>query len=105
MVSSIAALPAVVRAVDGACPVLLDGGVRRGTDVIKAMCLGTTACLIARPFLYALAADGEHGVSDLLRIPRAEIQTSLSLMGCASLAERDEFVARTRGLAVESPAQ
>jgi isopentenyl diphosphate isomerase/L-lactate dehydrogenase-like FMN-dependent dehydrogenase len=79
------ALPAVVAAVDGRIPVLLDGGIRRGGDVIKALALGATACLIARPQLWGLAVAGEAGVARVLDILRREIDRALGLMGIARL--------------------
>lgn len=85
-VATLDALPAVAEAVGAAVPVLMDGGVRRGTDVIKALCLGATAVLIGRPFLWALAVGGEQGVAKLLRRISDEITTSMSLLGAASLS-------------------
>jgi isopentenyl diphosphate isomerase/L-lactate dehydrogenase-like FMN-dependent dehydrogenase len=76
------ALPEVAAAVDGRCEVLLDGGIRRGTDVVKALALGARACLIGRPFLWALAAGGEQGVAHLLALLRDEIELALALLGC-----------------------
>jgi len=83
------ALPAVVDAVAGRGNVLIDGGFRRGTDVVKALCLGASACLIGRPYLYAIAARGPAGVEDVLRILRAEIDRTLALMGVASVRDLD----------------
>jgi isopentenyl diphosphate isomerase/L-lactate dehydrogenase-like FMN-dependent dehydrogenase len=87
--SAIAALPDIVDAVDGKCEVILDGGVRRGTDVLKALALGAKACMIGRPFLYGLAANGGAGVSRALEILRSEIDVSLALLGRAGVAELD----------------
>jgi len=86
-ISAIAALPAVTDAVAGRVPVILDGGVRRGVDVIKAIARGATACMIGRPWLYGLAAGGEEGVDTALNILRNEIDVALALLGCASLSE------------------
>jgi isopentenyl diphosphate isomerase/L-lactate dehydrogenase-like FMN-dependent dehydrogenase len=79
------ALPAVAAAVGNRGEVLLDGGVRRGADVVKALCLGATAVCIGRPFLYGLAVDGAAGVTTVLEILREEIQRTLTLMGVESL--------------------
>jgi L-lactate dehydrogenase (cytochrome) len=87
--SAIAALPDVVDAVDGKCEVILDGGVRRGTDVLKALALGATACMIGRPFLYGLAAAGGAGVTRALELFRSEIDVSLALLGRAGVKQLD----------------
>jgi 4-hydroxymandelate oxidase len=77
-------------------PVLLDGGIRRGSDVIKAAALGAHAVAIGRPALWALAVDGEAGVAQALEILRAELERTLRLCGCASLREvRRELVRRS----------
>jgi L-lactate dehydrogenase (cytochrome) len=87
--SAISALPDVVDAVEGKIEVLLDGGVRRGTDVLKAMALGATACMIGRPFLYGLASMGGPGVSRALQIFRNEMDVALALMGRGSVLDFD----------------
>ncbi len=87
--SAIAALPGVVDAVAGRGDVILDGGVRRGSDVIKAFALGANACMIGRPFLYGLASGGEAGVARALSILRNEIDVALTLLGRASLRDID----------------
>ena len=86
-IASLDALPEVVQAVGGKVPVLLDGGVRRGTDVIKALCLGASAVLIGRPYLYALAVGGADGVRGMLELLREEIALSMSLLGVRRLSE------------------
>ncbi|OCZ64456.1 hypothetical protein A9G00_03180 [Achromobacter xylosoxidans] len=88
--SSLDALPGVVSAVRGRAEVLLDGGVRRGTDVLKAVALGARAVMIGRPYVYGVAAAGERGASGVLEIFRAEIERSLMLMGCPSVHDLDE---------------
>lgn len=80
-VSAIAALPAVVEAVAGRAEVILDGGVRRGVDVLKALCLGARACMVGRPFLYGLSVLGEAGVEKVIDLFRAEIDIGLLLLG------------------------
>ncbi len=86
-VSPIDVLPEVVDAVGGRLEVMIDGGVRRGTDVLKAVALGARACLIGRPYLYGLAAAGEAGVGHALRIFRDEIARGLMLLGCRNVGE------------------
>ena len=75
------ALPAVADAVAGRVPVLLDGGVRRGTDVVTALALGATAVGIGRPVLWGLAADGPAGVRQVLELLRAELDQAMALCG------------------------
>lgn len=83
-IATIDALGPVVDAA-GAMPVLLDGGVRRGSDVLKALALGAKAVLIGRPYLWALAADGESGVASALEMLRSELELAMALAGCADL--------------------
>jgi isopentenyl diphosphate isomerase/L-lactate dehydrogenase-like FMN-dependent dehydrogenase len=85
--ASVDALEEVVEAVDGRIEVLVDGGVRRGTDVLKALGLGARAVLIGRAMVWGLAANGEAGVVDVLRLLRDEIQLGLALLGCRSPAD------------------
>lgn len=75
------ALPAIVEAVNGRAEIFVDGGVRRGEDVVKARALGATAALSGRPWFFALAADGQDGVERMLDIMRADISRTLSLLG------------------------
>ena len=86
-ISSIAALPAIADAVGDDAEVFLDGGVRRGTDIVKALALGARACLGGRPVLYGLAAGGEAGARRAVELLRDELSTSMALMGCAGVAE------------------
>ncbi len=90
--ASIQALPAVVDAVRGKIPVLLDGGVRRGGDVVKALALGATACLIGRPHLWGVAVAGEEGVARVLEIYRSEIDRIMALCGWDRLDQIDRSV-------------
>lgn len=85
--SSLDALPGVVRAVDHRIPVLLDGGVRRGADVVKALCFGATACLLGRPALWGVSVAGQAGVAHVLDIFRREIDRTMGLCGARSLAD------------------
>jgi L-lactate dehydrogenase (cytochrome)/(S)-mandelate dehydrogenase len=91
-IASIRALPAVVEAVAGRIPVLLDGGVRRGSDVVKALALGATACLIGRPHLWGLAVAGEDGVAWVLEILRRDIDRVLALGGWDGIVQLDRSV-------------
>ncbi len=86
---SIRALPRVAGAVAGRIPVLLDGGVRRGSHVVKAVALGATACLIGRPHLWGLAVAGEAGVAQVLEIFRRDIDRVLALGGWDGIAQVD----------------
>jgi len=88
-VAPLDALPAIVAAVDRRVEVLLDGGIRRGTDVLKALALGARAVLLGRPFLWGLAVDGEAGVARVLELLRAEIALDLALCGRATVAAVD----------------
>ncbi|WP_462387942.1 alpha-hydroxy acid oxidase [Acidovorax sp. Q11] len=81
------ALPRVVQAVGGAVPVLVDGGIRRGTDVLKAMALGASAVLVGRPAVWGLANAGATGVAHVLRLLRDELEVAMALTGCATLAD------------------
>jgi isopentenyl diphosphate isomerase/L-lactate dehydrogenase-like FMN-dependent dehydrogenase len=86
---SLRALPEVVKAVHGQVEILLDGGVRRGTDVVKALCMGARAVLCGRAYAYGLAAGGEAGVDRAIEILRADVDRTLRLLGCASVQELD----------------
>ncbi len=97
--SSIEALPGVVDRVGGpgGVPVYLDGGIRRGSDVVKALALGATAVGIGRPYVYGLASGGEDGVAHVLEIFREEITRTLTLMGVRDVAELDRSHVVRRG--------
>jgi isopentenyl diphosphate isomerase/L-lactate dehydrogenase-like FMN-dependent dehydrogenase len=82
--ASLDALPEVVEAVAGRCLVLMDGGIRRGTDVVTALALGAKAVLVGRPALWGLAVDGENGVRRVLELLAAEVELALRLLGCAT---------------------
>jgi L-lactate dehydrogenase (cytochrome) len=87
--ASLRALPEVVAAVNGEAEVMMDGGVRRGTDVIKAICLGARAVLCGRAYAYGLGAAGEAGVARALAILRSDLDRTLRLLGCESTAMLD----------------
>lgn len=90
--ASVDALPEVVAAVDSRVPVLVDGGIRRGTDVLKALARGATAVLIGRPYCYGLAIGGADGVQRAIEILRRELEMAMILTGRGSVAEIDESV-------------
>ena len=79
------ALPRIAEALQGAMPLLVDGGIRRGTDVLKALALGANAVLVGRPFVHALAVAGPQGVAHVLRLLRDELEIAMALSGCATL--------------------
>jgi L-lactate dehydrogenase (cytochrome) len=85
--STIAALPPIADAVGGELPILLDGGVRSGLDVVKAMASGADACLIGRAWAWALGAAGEKGVAHVISVMRSEMLTALALTGCPDVRD------------------
>jgi L-lactate dehydrogenase (cytochrome)/(S)-mandelate dehydrogenase len=102
---SLDALPGVVAAVGGRAEVLLDGGVRRGSDVIKAVALGARAVMIGRPYVYGATAAGEQGVSGILDIFKSELVRNLTLMGCPNVAGLDRsWLISNRSVEQRSPA-
>src|SRR5204862_2811797 len=84
------ALPEVVAAANGQVEVLLDSGIRRGSDVVKALCLGARAVLIGRAYAYGLGAAGEAGVARAIDILRSDLIRTLKLLGCRSVADLDQ---------------
>ncbi|WP_016953564.1 alpha-hydroxy acid oxidase [Anabaena sp. PCC 7108] len=88
-IASLDALPEIIAAVDGKAEVLLDGGIRRGTDILKALALGAKAILIGRPVLWGLAVSGQEGVSDMISLLKDELTSAMALSGCASLQDID----------------
>jgi L-lactate dehydrogenase (cytochrome) len=82
-------LPEIVKAVEGQLEVLVDGGVRRGGDIAKAICLGARAVLIGRAYAYGLAAAGGDGVSKALAILRTDLERTMRLLGCSSIGALD----------------
>jgi L-lactate dehydrogenase (cytochrome) len=83
-------LPEVLAAVDGGIEVLLDGGIRRGSDIVKALCLGARAVLAGRAYAYGLGAAGEAGVARAVEILHADLVRTLKLLGCAAIADLDQ---------------
>ncbi|HWZ19094.1 MAG TPA: alpha-hydroxy acid oxidase [Ktedonobacteraceae bacterium] len=93
-IASIDALPEVVEAVGGGCEVYLDGGVRRGTDILKALALGARAVLVGRPILWGLASNGEEGVGHVLELLRAELELAMALSGRPTIDSIDRSLVR-----------
>ena len=94
------ALPEVVAAVNGRTEVLLDGGVRRGSDVAKALCLGARAVLVGRAYAYGVGAAGGAGVARAMEILRSDLVRTLKLLGCASVRELDRSYVDEKGLSL-----
>jgi len=84
--STVRALPEIVAAVNGQAEVLMDGGIRRGSDIVKALCLGARAVLCGRAYAYGLAAAGQSGVTRAVEILKTDVERTLRLLGCASVA-------------------
>ncbi|TAM87514.1 alpha-hydroxy-acid oxidizing protein [bacterium] len=105
--ASLQVLPEIVKAVRGQVEVIMDSGIRRGTDIVKALCLGAEAVLIGRAYAYGLAAGGQAGVTRALTILRDDVERTLRLLGCKSVADLDptyieaasRFPARSEGSA------
>ena len=85
--ATIEVLSSIVDAVGDNMPILLDGGIRRGTDAMKALAMGAKAVLVGRPILWGLAAAGQQGVEKALSILREELDTAMALSGCRNLKE------------------
>jgi isopentenyl diphosphate isomerase/L-lactate dehydrogenase-like FMN-dependent dehydrogenase len=94
-IATIDALPAIADEVAGRVPVLLDGGIRRGTDVFKALALGARAVLVGRAYLWGLAADGESGVSRVLEMLGTELELTMALAGARELTDISRAHVRT----------
>jgi isopentenyl diphosphate isomerase/L-lactate dehydrogenase-like FMN-dependent dehydrogenase len=89
-------LPEIVEAVRGRCEVYLDSGIRRGTDVLKALALGARAVSIGRPILWGLAVNGANGVASVFELLRAELEQAIALVGCPTLSDIDRsFIRRS----------
>ncbi len=90
--ATVDALPEIVDKVGGRVPILMDGGIRRGTDILKALALGASAVLIGRPYVYGLGAAGAEGVERVLNILRAELVMAMGLTGRMTIASIDRSV-------------
>jgi isopentenyl diphosphate isomerase/L-lactate dehydrogenase-like FMN-dependent dehydrogenase len=95
-IASIEALPEIAETVAGRCEIYLDGGIRRGTDVLKALALGARAVLTGRPIIWGLAANGSTGVAHVLELLRAELKGAMALSGCPTLASIHPSLVRLR---------
>src|SRR6266702_1851491 len=96
--ASLRALPEVVTAVNGQAEVLMDGGIRRGSDIVKAICLGARAVLVGRAYAYGLAAAGAAGVARALEILRADMERTLQLLGCGAITQLDPSFVNVSGV-------
>jgi L-lactate dehydrogenase (cytochrome) len=85
--SAFDALSSIADEVGGECEIICDGGIRRGTHVLKALACGANACSMGRPYLYGLAAGGEAGVTKVLQLLKAELETGMALLGCRKISE------------------
>jgi 4-hydroxymandelate oxidase len=95
-VPTASALPGVAQALAGSLPILVDGGIRRGTDVLKAIALGASAVLIGRPIIHGLANAGAVGVAHVLRLLRDELEIAMALSGCARLSDAGPWLLRSQ---------
>ena len=101
--ATLRALPEVVAAVHGRAEVLMDGGIRRGSDIVKAICLGARAVLVGRAYAYGLAAAGTAGVARAIEILRADVERTLPLLGCPSVATLSASLVDARALGASAP--
>src|SRR5213079_1190989 len=95
--AAIAALPEIVATLNGQIEVLMDGGIRRGADIIKAICLGARAVLCGRAYAYGMAAAGQAGVARALEILREDLNRTLKLLGCPSVSALDRSYVNCSG--------
>ena len=93
-IPGIEALPEIVEAVVGRCEIYFDGGIRRGTDILKALALGARAVLIGRPVLWGLAVNGADGAYSVLELLRKELELAMALSGRPTLASIDRSLLR-----------
>jgi 4-hydroxymandelate oxidase len=90
--ATIEVLPAIAERVRGRVPIVFDGGVRRGTDVVKALALGASVVQVGRPFVYGLAAGGPEGVAHVMKLLRQELLVAMALLGRPTIAAIDRSV-------------
>jgi len=95
--ASLRALPEIVAAVNGRIDVLMDGGIRRGSDIVKALCLGARAVLVGRAYAYGLTAAGDAGVARALAILRTDVERTLRLLGCPSVSTLNQSYVEVPG--------
>lgn len=100
-IASLDALTEVVEAVNGRAEVLLDGGIRRGVDILKALALGAKAVLIGRPVLWGLAVSGEAGVAHVISLLKEELDVAMALSGCTKLQDIDSSLVHWKGISPE----
>jgi 4-hydroxymandelate oxidase len=86
------AFPRIAEKIQGRLPLMVDGGIRRGTDVLKALAMGAKAVLIGRPYLHGLAAAGGEGVARVIEILKHEFRSAMAHTGCRTIAEIDSSV-------------
>lgn len=98
VLATIDVLPEIVKAVNGRCEVYVDGGIRRGTDILKALALGAKAVLVGRPILWGLAVDGEAGVRTILQILQDELELAMALAGRPTLDRIDRSLVQRQRL-------
>ena len=98
--ATVEVLEEIVEVVDKQLEVFIDGGIRRGSDVVKALALGAKAVMVGRPYVWALAAAGESGVSHAIEMLRDELDRALAISGCSRISEVDRSLVRWTGPSV-----
>lgn len=101
--TTLQALPEIVKAINSQVPVLVDGGIRRGTDILKARALGATAVMVGRPYIYALSVAGALGVAHVIRLLREELEIAMALAGCKTLDDIHRDLLRNKQSAFTMP--
>lgn len=90
--SAIRALPRIADALGGELPLLMDSGIRSGLDIVRALALGADAVLAGRPWVYALAAQGQTGVAQMIALLHKELSVAMALSGCTRIADADDQI-------------